>query len=385
MSHYYGETPKSHHLGPQCRLAPVSQPFSPSDVDGIPPIKAQFFYASAIPIDDPLSSSTFNVSADTKTSRASLQPFSQGDNNALERAWLSLASAEHHRNHSHARRSRSPSPSLAKANTDKLAIIVHNLAIKHAEKHSREGAPREMMQPVMDAVDPMSAPGTTISLCCRDLLPDVDNALRTSFCAVARKRQRLLDREKVVQDVMAEATVLRAESEENKRSSVASDLPSGLPLGRRDSAEISTREANVNSRGPLSARNSLAEPFDDTTTFVRSSLPDAGISGKPFVRVGTPEPAVFSPPSSIPRAATPGVYSKTTRRSNVEEKQNSAADAPRTPIPSLEEELPHSSVDVPVGVSRLHKVSLPALQMKPIYWSPVNDIVTVLRGTWFYK
>ncbi len=29
-------------------------------------------------------------------------------------------------------------------------------------------------------------------------------------------------------------------------------------------------------------------------------------------------------------------------------------------------------------------VALPALQMKPIYWSPVNDIAVVLRATWFY-
>jgi hypothetical protein len=39
---------------------------------------------------------------------------------------------------------------------------------------------------------------------------------------------------------------------------------------------------------------------------------------------------------------------------------------------------------VAVGVSRLHEVVLPDLQMEPIYWSPVNDIASVVRGTWFY-
>jgi DDHD domain len=43
----------------------------------------------------------------------------------------------------------------------------------------------------------------------------------------------------------------------------------------------------------------------------------------------------------------------------------------------------HASV--PVGISRLHLVKLPALQMMPIYWSPVHDIAVVTRGTWFYK
>lgn len=40
---------------------------------------------------------------------------------------------------------------------------------------------------------------------------------------------------------------------------------------------------------------------------------------------------------------------------------------------------------VPVGVSRLHQVVMPSLNMEPIYWSPVNDIAAVIRATWFYK
>ncbi|KAF2401320.1 hypothetical protein EJ06DRAFT_576158 [Trichodelitschia bisporula] len=44
------------------------------------------------------------------------------------------------------------------------------------------------------------------------------------------------------------------------------------------------------------------------------------------------------------------------------------------------------SANVPVGVSRLHSVLVPELQsrMEPIYWSPVNDVAAVIRGTWFY-
>ena len=40
---------------------------------------------------------------------------------------------------------------------------------------------------------------------------------------------------------------------------------------------------------------------------------------------------------------------------------------------------------VPVGVSRLHQVEMPDLQMTPIYWTPVHDEATVVRGTWFYQ
>ncbi|OJD37740.1 ddhd domain-containing protein [Diplodia corticola] len=42
------------------------------------------------------------------------------------------------------------------------------------------------------------------------------------------------------------------------------------------------------------------------------------------------------------------------------------------------------SAKVPVGVSRLHEVVMPGLQMEPIYWSPLNDAAPVIRGTWFY-
>lgn len=44
------------------------------------------------------------------------------------------------------------------------------------------------------------------------------------------------------------------------------------------------------------------------------------------------------------------------------------------------------SSSVIVGVSRLHRVIMAAeLKMEPIYWSPINDISNVVRGTWFYR
>lgn len=48
-------------------------------------------------------------------------------------------------------------------------------------------------------------------------------------------------------------------------------------------------------------------------------------------------------------------------------------------------EHPKCQVDVPVGTSRLHLVTLPSLVVKPIYWSPVNDQYPCIYGTWFYK
>ncbi|KAI5198915.1 hypothetical protein E4T39_06549 [Aureobasidium subglaciale] len=51
---------------------------------------------------------------------------------------------------------------------------------------------------------------------------------------------------------------------------------------------------------------------------------------------------------------------------------------------------PHADPEAPsakiaVGVSRLHHVAMPDLNLEPIYWHPVNDVSPVVRATWFYK
>ncbi|GJC82408.1 hypothetical protein ColLi_05246 [Colletotrichum liriopes] len=85
-------SPQTHTYGPKCRLAPVSQPLPAGAYDGIPPVAAQFFYSSVIPIDDPLSPGTIAGASDARTARGQIRPFSLGDNNALEKAWLSFLS-----------------------------------------------------------------------------------------------------------------------------------------------------------------------------------------------------------------------------------------------------------------------------------------------------
>ncbi|KAI1825180.1 DDHD domain-containing protein [Xylaria intraflava] len=403
---FYPEPSRPHNFGPQCRLAPVKNPFSadPTAPD-VPPVAAQFFYSSPIPIDDPLSA--IAVPNDPKSVRAPLQPFSPADNNALEAAWLSLATVEYSRNHDHARRQRSPSPSLAKANTEKLAAIAHSLAVKHIEKHARESSKRDSMPPfdgnsrALDDVVPH---------CCPGLLLDVGLALRSSFCAVARRRQHVLDPETVSQAVMAEMQTMRANSfasiteqrgrcspvistsvntlaNENVESKPGSPA---LTYGTPDSMSFDQPgSANAQSQAigriPTGRKPSVAIPH-------KSSLVDDGISGKPFIRVGTPEPNMFTPPPSLSKTASacptvksaPAQANTSPTQPDEQEARLPPVDGPQSSL-SRDKQLGERSVDVPVGVSRLHEVTLPALQMKPIYWSPVNDISTVLRATWFYR
>ncbi|KAI0137538.1 DDHD domain-containing protein [Xylariales sp. AK1849] len=414
----HGQASGPHNLGPKCRLAPVTRPFTPGEGEVIPPVTAQFFYTSLIPIDDPLSTAKIVGATDIKSSGSRPQPFSEGDNNALEKAWLALASDDYRRNHSHARRHRSPSPSLAKANSERLEEIIRDLAIKHKEKHAREGPAHEILQPVVDSLQESE---TILRLCCPELISDVGVQLRTSFCAVARKNQYSLNREKVAQEVMTRMSTLQTDAsasvtEQCKAStSILSNTPRAVSLATTAfQPNCKENSSTTNQSVKSDSRPSSKGGFDDVTSHqgsrarsqsqlttgssfndsnagnymaVRPAVVDDGISGKPFVRVGSPEATQFSTSGSMPRTTMDAIASK-----YLEEKPSAEA-RPRRPITSnMPSTLPErgrkprkDAVNVAVGVSRLHEVSLPALQMKPIYWSPVNDIAAVLRATWFYK
>lgn len=420
--HQHLDADAQHNYGPKCRLAPVARPFTQTDDDddgnAIPPVNAQFFYTSAIPIDDPLSTSTIAGAADARSSKGLvLRPFSRGDNNALEKAWLGLASDEYCRNHDQARRNRSPSPSLAKANTERLEEIVHDLAIKHKEKHAREGRGHELTLP---DIDPMSDTETELPLCCQELLSDVGIQLRTSFCSVARKRQLALDRDRLAREVMVYMKTLRTDATasvtrrhvstslpkseslakaaflaNSKENTSLADLPNDVgrrTFGRKSEiASQSCHESRARSPSSLTARGSPIEAHASSPISVRASVADDGISGQPFVRVGTPETIHYASPSnSLPRGPSSLIES----RMMAEEKpsrerplspEQSAAEMPSTIPKRGRKPRAKAAVAVPVGVSRLHEVTLPALQMKPIYWSPINDIAAVQRATWFYK
>ncbi|KXX73702.1 Phospholipase DDHD1 [Madurella mycetomatis] len=363
-------SPEAQHTftSPACRLAPVTEPQPIKGLEGIPPIRAQFFYSSPIPIDDPLAAATIVGSGDSKPSKLPLRPFSTGDNIALEKAWLGFASDRDRRNHTHASRNRSPSPGLSRENAEKLGAIVNLLAAKHREKHDREGAAPAQ------ALDATGSPENGgVPVCCAELAIDASAELRKEFCAVTRRRQQSLDHDRVLEGVMAQLARLRTEVE-----GPGTALPSPLPLPLVSSP--------VPVAGSLGSRLPPASATDGgPTSGLASSLPvggfiparppvlDDGISGKPFVRVeamprSNRSSGVATPDDKGPRAALRG-----------RTRADSRASA-RAPAERLED-----SVEVPVGISRLHMVSLPVLQMKPIYWSPVNDISTVLRATWFYR
>lgn len=403
------ETALGHNYGQNCRLAPVVEP-KPDDalLDGIPPMKAQFFYHSLIPIDDPLSTATVTTAPDARATKGILRPFSQADNNALERGWLSLTDEVDRDNHKAALKHTKPDPATVNKNTQKLDAIVGELVRKHGEKHAHEARTTPLEHPHG------SSTGTDMAVCCQELLVDATNTLRETFCEVSRRKLRLLNQEHVVAKVMSAlernrpTTVVtipilapavstsypRAESfvspglstsARGRASSLASNPPdsrSTSKASRANKASLGT-SPQVEKYTPKLA-NTTNQGFMASIS-ARPPVIEDGISGRPFLRVGDPVSETPLNPAVSSQDIHPSApQDQVTIEHTVDGEGGQADEMCATPAGGSYVAF-EPRVDVPVGVSRLHEVSLPVLQMKPIYWSPVNDIAIVSRATWFFK
>lgn len=108
---------------------------------------------------------------------------------------------------------------------------------------------------------------------------------------------------------------------------------------------------------------------------------DVGTSGQPFLKLpsrqSSPAPQSSGAAANQHTAAECELVSSTSHtRENTEEQPVYGCKAHKKV---------KVNVNVLVGVSRLHEVKVPDLQLTPIYWSPVHDTAVVTRGTWFYK
>lgn len=109
------------------------------------------------------------------------------------------------------------------------------------------------------------------------------------------------------------------------------------------------------------------------------SMPDT--TGTPFVRA--PCRTKVKELQKEERLVRPKISS----RQDTYEWDDTTHLADHSPVPESQEENRDDSPStrIAVGVSRLHQVELPDLQLTPIYWTPVHDTAPVIRGTWFYK
>jgi len=142
--------------------------------------------------------------------------------------------------------------------------------------------------------------------------------------------------------------------------------------------EVSTETAQDGAQGS-DAETSLKKL--DLTTIPQDAAATKP-TGHPFIRAPTRQYLnTQTTERSISRPSRPGPLAIDSYRWDSDSTPRDVL-APKTPLATLRE---GPSAKVAVGVSRLHNVTMPDLNMEPIYWQPVNDISSVVRGTWFYK
>jgi hypothetical protein len=168
-------------------------------------------------------------------------------------------------------------------------------------------------------------------------------------------------------------------SEENSQK--ATEKPSKAPMAENNTNIPKTKTSRKKDNSGLSPQSSDAMPGNGP---VQGG--DAGTTGSPFLKLPS---RTSSPQPSDHDHADDNTFDEVRPNSAGNPRRSHERDSTETETVRIHGCKAHRNskdqVDVPVGVSRLHLVQLPALQMKPIYWSPVHDICAVSRGTWFYK
>ncbi len=293
-----------HSFGPTC--AYYEEPTNTKQEPNQPPnVKAQFFYVSALPIDDPLSP----LPPQTDSKQHPPQPFSARDNAALEEAWRSFPERTEDDKTSHHGES---FRSFPRFNSPRRPL--NNLPERRSVIERKEEAPRVMLsQQSENGGDAVKA-------------VDLDELAQ--------------EREAIEQD---------------------------QPQRRRKLSPFRHRSKDTQTLRPASSH------FNDGPNEEQATSSDTNISGRPFARA----PSYRKHPFTVDGAEY-----------TTEESERSTS-PPRSRLhnaihPHHDSQDTAKKAFVPVGVSRLHLVEMPAMLMKPIYWNPINDISDVTRGTWFY-
>ncbi|KAE8162333.1 DDHD domain-containing protein [Aspergillus tamarii] len=355
-----------HTYGPTCLLANDDpDPSSWHSLDEPPKVRPQFFYVSSLPIDDPLTAlPPPSSNQGPGNERAPPQPFSVKDNIALEESWLSLlrntkcelAARKHMRAGSSSVR---PAGIAVPGKNSLLDTSCKGQSGSHGDK-SWAGSHKSYS----------SAPGNVLG----------DEACRNPETSV-------------------------------KDSGYQSRIPysSDRGMGESDRSGILSyrkRESSPSGNPKSTRRRTAGSPQSEGTASERvestswRGFPSRGgtISGSPFARAPLSQSESIFGRSFESNSSKDGdqVYRadhQATTSSHATQKPSGL----RTSV--YQEQAPDGSLDgsgnssdnqeaqlkIPVGVSRLHLVELPNLKMKPIYWSPLHDISSVLRATWFYK
>lgn len=394
---------RKHNYGIQCRLAPVA---ASHDEDGTPQLRAQYFYSSTITIDDPFWNKTKPAGAEKRGSKGLLQPFGQGDNNMLEKTWVGMTSETASYRHKQIRMGALDRDQISAMNVAKRSAIIKSIAAKHIERHKGNVTLRH--QPSSNSLD---GGDSTPNVCCSKLKADVTEEFQKHFCSMVRQVDPSLDQDAATSEI-AEAVRKAANppnyiqrpdgtKKTNKSQGSTATAQSPIPTGghtHRHGHDLGQRGCTVSSElasTPKSTSISPAQgslPRAETPTSVSGSRPGTsgdGITGMPFARVKESAVCTDATSSSACEEGLPCGAQKRhhTQYESTHLHTDCAEEGEVKPDEGGESafDVRDRAVSVTVGASKLHTVVLPEMQMKPIYWSPVNDVVAVTRATWFYR
>lgn len=361
---------EGHSYGPTCALYDFADDNAVADNHNPPKVKAQFFYASLLPIDDPLSPLP-QIHAEQLADQPP-QPFSSRDNAALEESWQDMRQRREDFKVRPGSRGLNRMFSFPKFQSG--TVLTPELTSPTAESSN-------YAFPTVPDFYTQSRNSTT-----RPRKSSRKASSRSQSPTMTRKQSEKIP--KNGPSAVSEAEVMLDQdlsagkaSRRNTGIETADDIRYELDLGfaKREGhrSPLRNRRKNGSDASPP-AENAI--PEHATASDVKSTstrlqpLHDAGstISGKPFARapstrqimsrmdgaspLASPKPERFARQSQFTQAQDFTIAQKEVRKAFV-----------------------------PVGVSRLHLVEFPDLTMKPIYWSPINDTSHVIRATWFYK
>ncbi|KAH1396828.1 hypothetical protein KXW21_004527 [Aspergillus fumigatus] len=356
-----------HTYGPTCLLADDDPDHSTwYSLSEPPKVRAQFFYTSSLPIDDPLSALPPPSSGqNAKNERAPPQPFSVKDNIALEEAWRHLRQTMKEK----------------AAGSKKSSSILRNAGIavpgkestSDTEQSKHTGSRRDGSLTGIDKSPPNGHSSSTNDQRIHSSRGESNDGVGGAGDRVSWGRSQFGS----AQDDGSDNHNLR------KRELSLS----GQPHAAKRAAGTSSESENPSMGGFASG------------ILPGTSSHDASISGSPFARapiaqsqspLGRSVESVSSKGGSSNIQAEPyhvGSNHTATKPSDLRNSfdQDNSSEGPIMEAGAVDQD-DTSQLKVPVGVSRLHLVELPNLKvMKPIYWSPLHDESNVLRATWFYK
>lgn len=338
----------SHTYGPTCLLRPdpnTARNKSPNDSEDPPKVRAQFFYSSALPIDDPLSAIPPPQSnKSTGPSRVPPKAFSLLDNIALEEAWQKYQEKQ----------------------AGEKADARQHMAVQqsHTKVSRYEQSARDMEENVA------SKPGRDAGDTTKEIMPftftseEHNMGVKDAYSSLQQVSAVPIPGKQIYTAQITGSTLSTKDPspEQGGSSAPEAQLPiqedrfSGDGQRKRASAEL----------------NYGSSPSQRNTT------------GRPFARAPTRIWPSKSPPRDPPvlqrqEREDDSIRPFSSRGLGDVKQQNRHRRHSSVPSHVID------SVMVPVGVSRLHFVEIPELQMGPIYWDPVHDVSAVVRGTWFYK